>query len=372
MPCSHPIVNATTRGTGCCRTTNAIQQWIISRNPNSFTNSGCFVVKNIAGTNRTLSVHATGRAGDVGIVPPIRNGIGPTTAQRQQQMIWIIDRFLIPAACTLGIQRMIFKRKIWESRENPIPWSSWRTFNGAQSHDDHLHFEITPGTCRTFDLNDVSQVMRSIDQPVSPPPIPAAPTPPPSTGSTSGSIVSTATNTGSGNSNISTGADQRSTPTSAADTAPVWSPTEAGNTPCEMCGPPWNALVTVLNNEDDRPVTGLMYTHCGGTGGTCVEMSTGRTCSVGTAPQLGNFPGPIIDFIYWGNGAYGLSADGMNVWNLGTAAPATFVLSPGVSPPWEQLFVVNPTTLGVSASTGPLGFRSARARVNSIANHTCC
>lgn len=369
MACGHPVVGAGGVGKGCCQTTNAIQYWVINRDSGSFRNSGCFVVKNIVGS-RTLSVHATGRAGDIGIVPSVRS---TTYAQRQDQLIYIIDKFLLPAACKLGIQRMIFKGKTWVSTEpDTRKWADWRTFTGAQNHNDHLHFEISPGFCNRFSLADVSEVMRSVTQPVAVPPAPITPTAPPSSGSGTGSIISTGTNTGSGNTNITTGGDVNVVPTGVTDTSPVWSPTQTSNTPCTLCGPPWSALTISQNNDEGAVVNGLLYTHCGGTGGTCIEMGTGRTCSVGSAPQLGDFPGGIRDFIYWGDGAYGLSADGTQIWNLGNTVPAVFTLSPGVSPPWEQLFVVNPTTIGVSASSGRLGFRSARAKVNSIATHTCC
>jgi len=144
----------------------------------------------------------------------------------------------------------------------------------------------------------------------------------------------------------------------------VWSAVNPVYSPCTACG---GYFAGLNSNPEDGDVTALQFTQCGGTGAICIDISSGATCSTGTAPALGNFPGPIQDFIWWGDGAYALSADGMTVYALGTAQTPVF---DGVGP-WTSLYIINPTTIGASAPVSN-GFRSARARVNSIANYSCC
>lgn len=147
------------------------------------------------------------------------------------------------------------------------------------------------------------------------------------------------------------------------DTNPVWSATDWDLGPCAACGPPFDTLDQTGNYK--------MYVHCGGTGATCVNTLTGATCSVGTAPVLGNFPGAIIDFLYWGDGAYGLSANGDAVWALGTAQTPVFNVGPFNGPPWSSLFSTGPNTIAVYGKAGNR-FKTAAAIVNSVADHTCC
>lgn len=146
------------------------------------------------------------------------------------------------------------------------------------------------------------------------------------------------------------------------DTGPVWSTTIYELGPCAACGSPYDDLTS-----DEY----LQYTHCGGTGAICINKTNGMTCSTGTAPDIGDFPGAIIDFMFWGSGAYGLSPDG-TVWPIGGAAePVWDSGGPLQVGPWDNLFGINPYTIGVSKITST-GYVSLKATVNSIASHTCC
>lgn len=147
------------------------------------------------------------------------------------------------------------------------------------------------------------------------------------------------------------------------NTNPVWSTTEPDLGPCAACGDTYNNL----------PAESILqFTHCGGTGAICINSQTGTTCSTGTAPSIGNFPGPIRDFLWWGDGAYGLSVDGDEVYALGTATSPTFEVSAVNAPPWTDLYAVGPDTIAVSGAGGPRGYRAVTAKVNSVATHTCC
>jgi hypothetical protein len=152
-------------------------------------------------------------------------------------------------------------------------------------------------------------------------------------------------------------------PNSISNTNAVWSTTEQDLGPCAACGDTYNVLSAEVRLE---------YTHCGGTGAICINSQTGTTCSTGTAPSIGDFPGAIRDFLWWGDGAYGLSANGDVVYALGTAQTPVFSITHRNGPPWTDLYAIGPDTIAVSASGGPTGYRVATAQVNSIATHTCC
>lgn len=147
------------------------------------------------------------------------------------------------------------------------------------------------------------------------------------------------------------------------DDGPVWSTLEWDISPCAAC-PDYATF---------SPDNVLQYSHCGGTGGICIDKATGHTCSVGSAPSIGNFPGGIKDFIWWGNGAYGLSSDGTQVYHLGTAHPVdpAALAGPFDGPPWDNLFIIGPDTIAVSGVVGRR-YKEVRIKTNSVANHTCC
>lgn len=149
---------------------------------------------------------------------------------------------------------------------------------------------------------------------------------------------------------------------SRTDTNPVWSSTDDDAGPCTACGGSWAELAA-----SDR----LQYTHCGGTGAICINKTTGETCSCGTAPYLGNFPGPIKDFIFWGSGAYALSVNGDKVYAINATTPV-FETGPDLVPPWTNLFAVGPDRIALSGQDSTGQYKMTRAWVNSIAEHTCC
>lgn len=374
MACSFPVVgyqNPGPHGAQCCSTARAISTWIVQRGPRYYQSCGCAGYKLIQGTT-TPSVHGTGRAIDTCIIQQPNNN--PSYSGLQNIMILTIDTYLTPQACNLGIQRMIFKRKVWNSNQAPLPWASWSPFTGQQNHDDHLHLEITPAKCNTFTIADINFIFGVIanpliifggnpGEPISIDPVPVGSG---TTGSSTGSGGGTG-GTGAGTGGGGGGGDVPPTP-APTDTQPVWSAVNPIYSPCTACGGQFAGL---NSDPQDGDVTALQYTYCGGTGAICIEISTGVTCSTGAAPPLGNFPGPIKDFLWWGDGAYALSADGMTIYAAGgfpALTPPVFVGGVG---PWDNLYQINPTTIGVSAP-GTVGFKSATATVPSIATFTCC
>lgn len=376
MACPFPVVGYVLPPQGtygqCCISCMSIMRWIVNNSSGNFYYNGCYGYKKIQGT-QTPSVHGTGRAIDIS-VRNARVGSG-----QNNMLTDVINKYLVPQTCNLGIQRMIWQRKIWDAKDTfNQKWGLWRPFNGPQSHNDHLHLEISPAYCSKWRDADINFIFGVIGNPSvilngqgtgnvfpkDPELPPTAPTPifiDPSPDASSGGSP---TGTGGGTGTVT----PPTTPPTTA-TTPVWNVTVPLLSPCTACGGPFTGL---NSNPEDGDVTALQFTHCGGTGAICIKMASGETCSTGTAPVLGNFPGPVKDFIFWGDGGYGLSADGYNVWNLGGASPAVIETQPPNNiPPWDHVYGINPTTIGVAAVTN-LGFKSARATVNSIAKYSCC
>ena len=372
MSCPFPVVGYQPPPPGfqgkCCNTATAIKDWLVNNSNGNFYYNGCYGYKKIQGT-KTPSVHGTGRAIDIS-VRNARVGSG-----QNNMMTALIDNYLMQRPCTLGIQRMIWQRKIWDATDPNVPWANWRTFTGTQSHNDHLHLEITPAKCSQFRYPDVVAVFQTVgppsvvlpnggSYPKDPELPPTAPTPVVNDPTPADTNTGSDTGTGGGD---GTTAPPATPPTS--DTGPVWNPAIKPLSPCTACG---GVFANLNSNPEDGDVTALTFTHCGGTGAICIRMETGETCSTGTAPVIGNFPGPIKDFIWWGNGAYGLSQDGTTVWAMGGAQVPVFELRPpNMIPPWDYIYAVNPDTIAL-AGQNALGSKYAVAKVNSVASYTCC
>lgn len=355
MACSHPIINYTPgRYIGCSNTPKAIGDWLVNHGGGVLYFNGCFGYKKIRGTN-TVSVHATGRAIDISVKSPRVDG------PNNRVMKFLLDGYIMPNACSLGIQRMIFEGRVWESNmSTTLKHAQWRKLKSGDPHNDHLHLEVTTSKQNKFRLVDVNAMMletKQLNNPAYTPPTSTDPvnsTPVPKDPSVFESAGGDTSGSGGG-----TGAPVTLTIPVITETKPVWSALIPVLGPCAACGEFFQDLT-------EEQV--LQVTHCSGTGAICINRTSGATCSTGTAPELGNFPGPIQDFLFWGNGAYGLSTDGFSIYNLGEAVTPNFKGDRG---PWTNLYAISPNTIAVSALTST-GFRSAKATVNSIASHTCC
>ena len=90
-------------------------------------NTGIYNCRTVRG-GRTTSLHGEGRAADFGIRP---YGAKYGTA---------LANALVAYSKELGIQCVIWNRKIWSSS---YPHSGWRRYRGVASHTDHIHVEFT-------------------------------------------------------------------------------------------------------------------------------------------------------------------------------------------------------------------------------------
>lgn len=358
MACSYPIVNYTdgSNNGGCCETAQSVCDWLTVHSQGWLQFGGCYGLSKTL-TAGTVSMHATGRAIDVNVYQ-YRLGSPQNAACK-----FLLNTYITPNACTFGIQRMVFEGRMWTSGlDTTLTHDEWPTAPSTMLHTSALHIEITPDLCGTFRYQDVNAVMcltsslvyvgGTIGDPINPRVETLAP-------STTGNGVD-GTAVGGG---VSAPSPHGTAENSPNDTNPVWSSTVWELGACAACGDQFNALL-------DSQV--LQATHCGGTGAICINRTNGQTCSTGTAPTLGDFPGAIKDFIWWGDGAYGLSKDGMHVWGLGEAIDPVFEIgTPEEVGPWEKILGVGPSTIAVSKTT-PFGVRSLRASVNSISEYTCC
>lgn len=112
-------------------------------------NLGIYNCRYIAGTNQ-LSVHAEGRAADLG-VSPLRAAYGDRLAEELRNK-----------SAELGIQRIIYNRRQWAGGE-----PAWRS-RGAD-HDDHLHVELTQASSVSLTVPIILSILNGVQDP--PPPI---------------------------------------------------------------------------------------------------------------------------------------------------------------------------------------------------------
>jgi len=107
-------------------------------------NLGIYNCRAVRGsTNR--SIHGDGRAVDVGF--RLVNG-------RANPAGWDLLRLLLPHVGRLGIQMIIWDRRIWSQRTpNGAPYS------GTASHTDHLHIEFNWNAARTLTRPQVQRII---------------------------------------------------------------------------------------------------------------------------------------------------------------------------------------------------------------------
>lgn len=88
----------------------------------------------------TLSVHAEGRALDIGV---------PNLSTGDQ-----VFRLIAPLSYQLGIQRIIWNRRVWTSRA-----PSGTNYTGDDPHTDHLHVELTRAKADSLTESNFEQLL---------------------------------------------------------------------------------------------------------------------------------------------------------------------------------------------------------------------
>lgn len=100
-----------------------------------------------------VSIHGDGRAGDLGTAPYNSPG-GDWPAWG----LALADQLRLHSA-ELGIQLIIFRRRVWSCR---YPDSGWRGHAG-DPHDGHLHVELTPTSAATLTAAKVQSTIGGSD-----------------------------------------------------------------------------------------------------------------------------------------------------------------------------------------------------------------
>lgn len=107
------------------------------------TNLGIYNNRTVRGGS-TTSLHAEGRACDFG-VNPHEASWGTTLAER-----------LRLTSGELGIQCIIWNRRIWSSA---YPDAGWRRYSGTNAHRDHIHLELSRLAAQSLTPQRIQQVM---------------------------------------------------------------------------------------------------------------------------------------------------------------------------------------------------------------------
>lgn len=112
-------------------TTKLMQSYLMQRF--GFGHGGIYNCRNIAGTS-TLSVHGTGRAGD------LMTGTGRAT----RESLFVSEQMRLFSK-EMGLQGVIHDRHQWFCNRS----TGWRDYNGSNPHTDHIHYERKPGVVFT-------------------------------------------------------------------------------------------------------------------------------------------------------------------------------------------------------------------------------
>lgn len=123
----------------------ALMQWVLDTYPEA-ENWGIYSCRSVW-DGGPLSVHAEGRAIDVGLRKP-----GARWGKRlADDLVW--------KSRELGIQCVIYRRRQWAGDH----WDKgWRPYigEGPDPHETHLHIELSRWTARTLTRERIEKVMR--------------------------------------------------------------------------------------------------------------------------------------------------------------------------------------------------------------------
>jgi hypothetical protein len=143
--------------------------WLLDRYERSF-NYGTYVCRQNTGGGG-LSLHAEGRAGDVGL--PYRHANG-----------YRIRDFLIENAEVLGVQEVIWDRQIWTSGRPYL-----RAYSGPNPHTDHVHYGLCWWSARSLTYNQLSYLFPFNAPAPTPPEVSEVPCSPVTRGATPEGVV---------------------------------------------------------------------------------------------------------------------------------------------------------------------------------------
>lgn len=118
-----------------------LMDWAVKDFRQGARNFGIYNCRDIRGKSSN-SVHGEGRALDIGF-----SGVGNPAGTRLVQA-------LLPHVGTLGIQMIIWNRRIYSAR-----YPKGALYSGVSPHTDHVHIELTWGAARSLTRARVQQVV---------------------------------------------------------------------------------------------------------------------------------------------------------------------------------------------------------------------
>lgn len=134
-----------TRNAGSARPgARALMNWCLAQYPRLAANLGIYNYRPVRGST-TLSIHAEGRALDVGF--PL---VGTSAHPSGTQLLNTLGRH----GKALGIQTIIWNRAIYSARS-----PNGRYYSGVNPHRDHLHIELTRNAGETLNTERIVTVV---------------------------------------------------------------------------------------------------------------------------------------------------------------------------------------------------------------------
>lgn len=142
---AYPVVyeRAATPASGPQPGASALLAWALANT--TATNLGIYNRRAVRG-GKALSLHAEGRAVDLGF--PAREG-GTKEG-------WALAQLLRTHSADLGIQCLIYARRIWT---NTKAAQGWRAYTGTASHNEHIHIELTRQAAARLTAGEISAAL---------------------------------------------------------------------------------------------------------------------------------------------------------------------------------------------------------------------
>lgn len=141
---------ATRCSTGPAPGAKALMAWFLGRHQaQGGKNLGIFNCRTVRGSTATTSLHGEGRACDFGINP------------HGAQWGTLLAENLRLHSGELGIQCLIWNRKIWSGS---YPDAGWRAYSGTNPHVDHIHLELSRSAAASLTPQRIHQVLTGAPQ----------------------------------------------------------------------------------------------------------------------------------------------------------------------------------------------------------------
>lgn len=121
----------------------ALMAWFLARYAKrGARNDGIYNCRDVRGSDEVYSVHAEGRAADLG------HPVGAS---------WVggLAEHLRDSSAELGIQCIISNRRIWSSKYPNV----WRAYHGVDPHTGHIHVELTWPSARSLTVARIQSVL---------------------------------------------------------------------------------------------------------------------------------------------------------------------------------------------------------------------